>query len=619
MDNKQERNLVDDLAQRNPVLYATYRKTEEVVINHWYPGISAKNGSTNSYPHVQGVIQQLSLVVYHPQCAVTLSEAELYLLLTSVLLHDIGKVQQSENHGQRSQALIQSHWAELKIENEQMQRIIQTICLLHDRESDFREVYQRLPVDEYIDRYGKVRPRLLGALLYLGDHMDNSYTRTMTQEFTKHFRRSVLGVHFQPEQQLITTVIDPAMFFFAQTEKQRAEQQAAKKDAAQSETKKDEEPNDKVLLHSECEKCLLNSVRALGQYLEPDPNQQKADADVQIYLDADSIRYLLQDTFDNDACLGNIKNELYVLGMPIKKWMIECKGQLFLVQKQNSSQIGARVDSYDLETLFAALEKLEKDPTSGDDIARKNGDASKSNASEQPHQNCEFYQTASQIFKYVREHSEDKPLAERIRLAEGKQLKGEPSETELADAYRRLKASHCKRDEDCPAAAPFHPKYHTALSIEPLTGYDYCVKVLEGMYEITSTIFAKSFFSYTDLCNYLREDPNNTRKVMSAVRRLSFLFQHMTEFGEANANYRYKIYYDDQVWNLKNTVCDRACSLSGSSGSDKNTQEPQPSNSQEICYIRPKPNEEPYAFLKFQQEQGTIADWTKEAKKYGEK
>lgn len=510
MDNKQERNLVDELAQRNPVLYATYRKTEEVVINHWYPGISAKNGSTNSYPHVQGVIQQLSLVVYHPQCAVTLSEAELYLLLTSVLLHDIGKVQQSENHGQRSQALIQSHWAELKIENEQMQRIIQTICLLHDRESDFREVYQRLPVDEYIDRYGKVRPRLLGALLYLGDHMDNSYTRTMTQEFTKHFRRSVLGVHFQPEQQLITTVIDPGMFYFAETEKPESAQQATKTNGKQQ----------KKPLSLEQEGRFLDRIGVLGKLLKPDPNQRNLNGNTSIHLDVDSILFLLQDTFDNDQCLRNVWNELYVLGMPIKKWMIECKGQLFLVQKHSAPGM--------------------KRSTNGHD-----------------------------------------PVAR-------------------------------------PLATP-RLEYHTALSIEPLTGYDYCVKVLEGMYEITSTIFAKSFFSYTDLCNYLREDPNNTRKVMSAVRRLSFLFQHMTEFGEANANYRYKIYYDDQVWNLKNTVCDRACSLSGSSGSDKNTQEPQPSNSQEICYIRPKPNEEPNAFLKFQQEQGTIADWTKEAKKYGEK
>ena len=161
MINRQQKNLVDELAALNPVLFATYKKTEEVAINHWYPGMAQSNGSVNSYPHVQGIINQLGLVIYHPQCAITLTDVELYLLLTSILLHDIGKVKQKEDHGAASRDLIKEHWAELKIENEQIQYIIQNICYLHDRRSnDFPGAYQRLPVDEYIDRYGKVRPRL---------------------------------------------------------------------------------------------------------------------------------------------------------------------------------------------------------------------------------------------------------------------------------------------------------------------------------------------------------------------------------------------------------------------------------------------------------------------------
>ena len=59
MMNKQPPSLVDALAEQNPVLFATYKKTEEVAINHWYPGMSQSNGSVNSYPHVQGIINQL--------------------------------------------------------------------------------------------------------------------------------------------------------------------------------------------------------------------------------------------------------------------------------------------------------------------------------------------------------------------------------------------------------------------------------------------------------------------------------------------------------------------------------------------------------------------------------
>jgi len=616
MDHKQERNLVDELALRNQVLFATYKKTEEVAINRWYPGISAKNGSTNSYPHVQGVIQQLSLVVYHPQCAVVLTDAELYLLLTSILLHDIGKVETNDDHGRTSQELIQSHWAELKIENEQMQHIIQTICLLHDRKvPEFEKVYQQLPVDEYIDRYGKVRPRLLGALLYLGDHMDNSYTRTMTEEFTKHFRRNVLGVHFQPEQQLITTVIDPGMFFSAQTEKQKLVQQAAKKDAGQSDTEKDKEAKGKVPLHPKCEKCLLTGVGALGKYLESDPNLQKTDAKVEAHLDADSICYLLGDTFDNDACLRNICNELYVLGMPIKKWMIECKGQLFLVLRDEEPGAKLVIDENDLKELLTAL-KATENSEAGCNLALKN----------------KYYIEFNQLKKKAATCPTLNQMCETLKIDRNQPVQGQPAEqagpadsdcsfsltkadaASLKEAFLRMQKCPYSTSEKKQLNATFQSKYCTYPSIEPLTGYDYCEKVLAGMYEITSTIFAKSFFSYTDLSNYLREDPNNTRKVMSAVRRLSFLFQHMAQFGGKDKKPCYEIYYDDQVWNLKKTDGAAADAQSASSTSGEKPQEPQESTKSKIRFITPKPDEKPNVLLKIQREQGSIADWTKELK-----
>jgi len=85
MLDQQQTNLVDELSMLNPVLFASYKKTEEVAINHWYPGMTQSNGSVNSYPHVQGIIYQLSIVLYHPQCVIKLTDVELYLLLTSKL------------------------------------------------------------------------------------------------------------------------------------------------------------------------------------------------------------------------------------------------------------------------------------------------------------------------------------------------------------------------------------------------------------------------------------------------------------------------------------------------------------------------------------------------------
>lgn len=441
-------------------------------------------------------------------------------------------------------------------------------------------------MDEYIDRYGKVRPRLLGALLYLGDHMDDSYTRTMSNGYTNHFRRYVLGVHFQPEQQLITTVIDPDMFISTQEKK----------------------------VHPACEACFLAGIGALGRFIIPDTNQQDLPEKKFANLDVNAIRYLLQDTFDNDACLRNVLNELYVLGMPIKKWMIECKGQLFLVLKHDAPQLDLVIDGSDLAALLAT----QNNPSNGEAhdslVQLKDEYNIESVQRETKETSCLALNRFCDILKIVRSQPVQECIIEQIRQAEQtcscKQK--EAGEMSLAGAFQRMQSCPYGPSKTSHLRMIIHPQYYTALSFEPLTGYYYCAKVLAGMYDITSTIFAKSFFSYTDLCNYLREDPHNTRKVMSAVRRLSFLFQYMAEFDDTKPDYRYKIYYDDQVWNLKNTVCAGACSLGNPSARGTERLEAHQANMRKICYIRPTPDNEPNALLKIQREHGSITDWTKE-------
>ena len=558
MINRQQKNLVDELAAMNPVLFATYKKTEEVAINHWYPGMAQSNGSVNSYPHVQGIINQLSLVIDYPQCAITLTDVELYLLLTSILLHDIGKVKQKKEHGAASRELIKEHWAELKIENEQIQYIIQNICYLHDRSTDdFPGAYQRLPVDEYIDRYGKVRPRLLGALLYLGDHMDNSYTRTIPEEFTNHFRKNVLGVHFQPEQQLITTVIHPEAFLHI--------------------PKKGEE---KILYSLD---YVQETMGPLGYYFKEKSEEIREHPEDQHAVDLEALLYLMRDTYDNDQCLSNIRNELYVLGMPIKKWMLECEGQLFLVQKRNKDTNKATFLSED--TLGQVIS-----------ILRENPDSRKGNEKKRLLQ-PELKQVLGEIElapndsgnNLVKVYNANQEMGALAKIAETEldAAVALPHEKEALAAFQMFEICQhhvLKPGGDTTREIRLVPCYHAALSIEPLTGYEYCKRVLTAMYDITTTIFAKSFFSYTDICNAMREDPKNATKVMSSVRRLSYLFQYIaknkivlempkpmkedTETSVANgptkkegagacescgstpSDCHYRVYYDDCVWNI---------------------------------------------------------------------
>lgn len=596
MINRQQKNLVDELAVLNPVLYATYKKTEEVAINHWYPGMAQSNGSVNSYPHVQGIINQLGLVIYHPQCAITLTDVELYLLLTSILLHDIGKVKQKEDHGAGSRDLIRKHWAELKIENEQIQYIIQNICYLHDRKTnDFPGAYQRLPVDEYIDRYGKVRPRLLGALLYLGDHMDNSYTRTISEEFTNHFRKNVLGVHFQPEQQLITTVIHPEAFLHLP---------------------KDDE---KKILYSL--DYVQETMGPLGFYFKEKSEEIKEHREEQHTVDLEALLYLMRDTYDNDQCLPNIRNELYVLGMPIKKWMLECEGQLFLVQKRKDE---SAIEFLSGEMMGQVIAILREKPNSRKDNEKKRRLQPElirvlNSIDFQPNDGGNNLVKAYEAYQKI-----DKQALNPVSTLETVETLPHANEAlaalqifDICPQYALKKGGDSTRD------TLIVPCYHAALSVEPLTGFEYCKRVLTAMHDISTTIFAKSFFSYTDICNYMREDPKNAGKVMSAVRRLSYLFQYIEKSKgvtpapplekrnvpeldgnrvskegagscesceKGSSSCHYQVYYDDSVWKLatfgeENADCSELKKLG------------------------------PQQILKDAKQERLIADWTEEVRK----
>lgn len=538
MLDQQQTNLVDELSMLNPVLFASYKKTEEVAINHWYPGMTQSNGSVNSYPHVQGIIYQLSIVLYHPQCVIKLTDVELYLLLTSILLHDIGKVKQKDEHGQASRDLIKEHWAELKIESDQIQYIIQNICYLHDRkEEKFQSVYRLLPADEYIDRYGRVRPRLLGALLYLGDHMDNSYTRTISEEFTNHFRKNVLGVHFQPEQQMITTVIPPEAFF------------------------RNVKTGDKAPLDAAFVNNILGSFAMFlnaevnGNEAKPetkDKGREEAEQDVKAYLDLEALLYLMRDTYDNDQCLKYIKDELYMLGMPIKKWMIECKGQLFLIHKECEDEATNSEYEKAIKQIIDILE--EKPEASGKSETRRNlrTELLKRLGDVKLDQSINTASFAKLLDISMQMQSFGSEAKEAVHTAQSNVFE---RTKEALTAYRLLQicpllaAGQAIKKESMISCSPC---YLAVPTIEPLTGYDYCIKVLRAMHDITTTIFAKSYFSYTDICNYMREDPKNSRKVLSAVRRLSYLFQYIQNYcvtGEQDEA-TYTIYYNDQVWNI---------------------------------------------------------------------
>ena len=87
-------------------------------------------------------------------------------------------------------------------------------------------------------------------------------------------------------------------------------------------------------------------------------------------MDLEALLYLMRDTYDNDQCLKYIKDELYMLGMPIKKWMIECKGQLFLIHKECEDEATNSEYEKAIKQIIDILE--EKPEASGKSETRRN-------------------------------------------------------------------------------------------------------------------------------------------------------------------------------------------------------------------------------------------------------
>lgn len=137
-------------------------------------------------------MRQIDRLLYdHDECYFSLNGSVLYILLTSVLLHDIGKGVKDKpenrgllyNHADASFDIISKNWGTLGIPTEKIANIIAKICRFHDS-SDLLKM-EELYTEYYIDQFKRrepIRGRLLGALLFLGDHMDNTFTRIVDRK-----------------------------------------------------------------------------------------------------------------------------------------------------------------------------------------------------------------------------------------------------------------------------------------------------------------------------------------------------------------------------------------------------------------------------------------------------
>lgn len=317
-----------ELQRQNGELYAIYLRSMEIAERQWMPSIVPNKGSYNSYPHIKGVMRHIDRLLYEEKCNFSPNCSELYILLCAILMHDIGRgttprpsdKDRIPDHAFDSYRIIRNHWMELGIPTEKVAEIIADICRFHDcpGKAEMEELYTKY----YIDLFNQTEPirgRFLGALLYLGDHMDTDSSRTVPiflkesepLEIVGNFRNKIADVRLDRQYKMVREILDRTRIGI--------------RDVSGIQTLQGDLPN------------------YLSQSITKYPVKR---SETSVLYD------IAKDVLNIEQEISLIKDELNIMEIPIKKWLIECDEQLFQVYKAKD------VEGYNIISSVFSLEPI---------------------------------------------------------------------------------------------------------------------------------------------------------------------------------------------------------------------------------------------------------------------
>jgi hypothetical protein len=175
-------SLRDALRQESPELHASLMRSWDIARNQWLPTIVGNKGSFNSFPHLRNLESYANEVLAQTAAmspkaeALQLNAIEKYLLLASILFHDIGRSKPKGDtpHAEISWKIIRKDFASLGIENERIAHIIADICCYHDCG---KEAEARLDLNDHtVGQYRDIHAKRIAVFLKFIDELDGAYT-----------------------------------------------------------------------------------------------------------------------------------------------------------------------------------------------------------------------------------------------------------------------------------------------------------------------------------------------------------------------------------------------------------------------------------------------------------
>ncbi|PKN37936.1 MAG: hypothetical protein CVU62_09455 [Deltaproteobacteria bacterium HGW-Deltaproteobacteria-2] len=186
----EEQSLRYYLTEKNSSLFEMFRRTEDKVSKDVLDYLSQEGFTGHGRTHCETIERKLNefLPINFKK---NMSAIEIYLLLNSIYLHDVGMLERDypgqsifeirSLHHQRSKKIIKGRYKDFFLEESTCFRIAD-ISYAHGV-SDLNEFDEI----DYIDGYGDIRLKLLMALLRIGDVLDWAKSRApiLTKEILK--------------------------------------------------------------------------------------------------------------------------------------------------------------------------------------------------------------------------------------------------------------------------------------------------------------------------------------------------------------------------------------------------------------------------------------------------
>ena len=254
-----EIELFSVLKSRNPLLASQFELLKKKCLEDWANMLGPDMGSFSGYPHFRNVERNVNQII--PEKArSTMTTGEIFLLLSAVYLHDIGKTFPGNqpkdpncknekdcahkksgdaskcekfnlNHYVLSEKFIKDNGVSLGLPDEKMAEYCGLLAFCHGLDIPPEKDQLKLLKNgcsliikkrknfrvTSISPYGVFRIPLLAAILRIADEADNSWTRAIPKEFfdnnvqyeedplnyIKAFRRCIEGVEFCHEGQCL--------------------------------------------------------------------------------------------------------------------------------------------------------------------------------------------------------------------------------------------------------------------------------------------------------------------------------------------------------------------------------------------------------------------------------